>query len=563
MVDAMQWRLRGRHKCWLRRGGHAALLAVALVFVMMLTYLPHMDTLEGRVNPTGAVEGRSEVNPWLRLTSAYGQWVAGDWDDDPYPMHMDSFVHWTRASAIQREETVAFANPYTGSGGGEASQGLRGLVHESGFWLAFAQFQDMTGVPWLKLIQFAPMLFAGLTASLVWAALRPHPMAPLAAAFVALIPTTPRFLGIGFFVPIGIGLAWVAASLLLAQHAYRDPRYLILTLIMGAWAFFIHLIAGFAFVLVVTAASLPLWRENRGRTLFVAAGVALPFFAFYDRFQVDFGSEIERMGTLPIDFTVFDQLGVPFLLIWALGTTILITEPPRGPARVPAFAAALGSLVAIAFIVLNLAFDLQRYVLYDRWHQVFALLAVVPVAYAIYMGWRALRFLVVKTHGWIAARKGHGAPGERSAFVYAAVGLLVVVSAFGVVTSSAIGYHLDEPYYRVLNDDDWEAYNHAASLGPEYQVYLTHPWKAPAFNAITGKQPYAWLDPGSPPKNGADYEAYRSTRHADGIWLVERDITLVLDPVAPRDPAYETIAPGVHVLDGGLARDLYGARGWR
>lgn len=595
---------RPGQKVWSRRVAQGCLLALALLFVAMVSYLPHMDLLEGQVNPTGGVSGRSEENPWSRLVGGYGAWFAGEHEDYRYPVHVDAHVHWVRSAAIQSDETVRFDHPYTGESRTETPLSLRGLVHETGFWVAFAQFQEMTGIEWLQLVRFAPMMFAMVTASLVWAAMRPSPAAPLAAAFVALVPTSARFLGIGFFVPIGISLAWVAAALLLSRHAFAHPRFFLFALLLGSWAFFVHLIGGFAFLLVVGAAALVSWRGNRSRTVLLGAGVALPFLAFFDAFRDSFQVEIEKLGRHPLDFTVFDQLGLPVLVLWVLGTGLVLLVPPRGRLQVPLFAATAVSIVALGFITLNVALDLRAYALYDRWHPIFALTAAVPVSWALYSMWRGVRLLVEAAWAAVWARRrllrsgrSGGAsqeevpattgavssgvpaaspvalvmgPGARAKevsrlprgapSVLAVAGLLVMVSAFGFVTAPGLAAHLDEPYYHVMDDEMWVAFQVAKDLPEEYEVFLTEPWRAPVFTAVSGKHPHTWLNPGSPPVRGEDYAAYLNGGYEDGVWLVSRDISVVIDRQAPTDPAFETIAPNVHVLDPESAKALYDAR---
>lgn len=529
--------------------GRSGLLALALVFVALVTYLPHLATQDLD----------SSNSPWERLAVAYGGWLDGSRDDYEYPVHADETMHWARMAEMQRSDTLRHPDPYTGHVERDSPQSLRGLVHEKGFYVAFAGFQEVTGTGWMDLIRLAPTAMAMVTASLVYVALRPWPAAPLAAALVALVPTTPRFLGIGFFVPIGIGLAWVACALVLLRDAGRSRGAMALLVLVAAWAFFVHLIIGFAVVLV-TLVALPFLRlGGRHRLVFLAAGMLLPVAWFLDAFQPDVIQEAERGAFLPFDFTIFDQLGVPFLVVYVFGAALLLHRPPEGRHQLPLLAATLASIVALAFIVTNIGFGLGRYALYDRWHQPFTLFATVPVAYGVSWLFFAARN-AARTWGASHPELFRRAPLWAGPMAIA-FGMMVAGLAGGAVATQGVGEHLSEPFYYVLDDRDWRMFQAAAKLPDEYEVFLAHPWKAPIFTAMTGLQPHAWLQPGRPPINGDDYGAYMDGRFEDGAWLVSRDISLVLIADRPvDDPAFGPGPGGSSVLDLQLAHALYEAR---
>ncbi|MBW3583320.1 MAG: hypothetical protein KY455_09510 [Euryarchaeota archaeon] len=527
-----------------------ALLGVALLFVGLVTYLPHMDT---------HLDDDDERDPWTRLTMAYVDWQRGGRDDHEYPVHVDEPMHWARMAAMQESDSLRHPSPYTGAEHDEGPLSLRGLVHEKGFYVAFAGYQEMSGIGWMDLIRLVPTLWAGLTATLLWAALHPWRGAPLAAAFVALVPTTARFLGIGFFVPIGIGLAWIAAAMVLQRVSGFDRRSLLLLLMAGAWSFFIHLIAGFALVLLVLASLPVLVRAERRNLLLLIVGILLPLVWFYEGFRPDVQGEIDRISFLPIDFTAFDLLGIPFLIAWVLGITWMAYRPPEGAARIPMVAATIAGVVAFAFIVMNQLFDLSSYALYDRWHQPFALFATVPVAYLV-VG--AVGLIVIGLRR-VEAKVHEEYPDMRLGPAVMALAVVAAALIGGAVATPAVAQHLDEPYYHVIEERDWKRFQAARDVGDTHPVFLTHPWKAPVFAAMTGKEPVTWLIPGSPPVNGEDYVAYLRGKNSDGVWLVNKEITIIIDDVAPEHPAYHEVAPGVWVLDPAVAKALRDIREMR
>ena len=84
---------------------------------------------------------------------------------------------------------------------------MRGAVHEHGYHLLFAEVQELTGVGWQPMFEYLPAAWMAFISFGVYALLRPDPAAIPAAAFVGLIPSTARFWGRAFFVPIGFSLA--------------------------------------------------------------------------------------------------------------------------------------------------------------------------------------------------------------------------------------------------------------------------------------------------------------------------------------------------------------------
>lgn len=546
---------RERALAWGRAGATAGVLAIVLLFVALVTYLPHMQTLEGEINPSGAVVNKSERDPWTRLGLAYVSVLNGSKDDYEYPMHVDEDVHWVRAAAIQRADSMSYPNPYTGQPPRESGAlSLKGSVHEQGFVLAFAQFQELTGIPFILIIRFFPAIFAALTAWLVWVALRPWPGAAVAAALVALIPSSPRFLGIAFWVPIGIGLAWIATGMIVARYATSDRRTLFLALMLGAWAFYIHLIAGFAFLLVFLA-SIPanlgrVWRDM----MTFGALIAVPMVWFFGAFAADFGREAKVLGHLPTDFTIFDQIGIPFLVAWSAGCSLVVLRPPASTYRPPIYAATIASVVSLGLMVTNFVLDLEVYALYDRWHQPMVLFATVPVAYGIveivrwtgevirsHSGRRAIRPLTMRPRAMMVG------------------GALATVLLGGFVATPGLAAHLDEPYYYFMTDESWERMLAASELGPEYDAFLVHPWQAPIFNALTGKRPHTWLDPGEPPFRGLEYQAYHQGKYSDDVWLVERELTILLEAPGAGPPNYHVGPGGVLLLDSPYVEELAAA----
>lgn len=498
----------------------AALLAAALLLVVAVTYVPHLDT-------QNAARAGSLPQGLPGLGQAYLDRLLGRHADYPYPLHVDENLHWSDMAQLQRDETLRFKEPYTGVAP-SGLFGLKGSVHEKGFHLAVAQFETLTGIPWPVLFRFAPALWMAVTAWGVWAFLRPWPGAPLAAALVALVPTSDRFIGPAFLVPIGLGLAWIPVAGLLAREAFDERRSNLLLVLVAAWAFYVHFIAGIAAIALV-AATIP-WSRHPRRAGVLLAAALLPVLWLVQTFLDELAAEATKYQDIPVQRAVFDQLGLAFLLLGALGILLLVFFPPREH-RLALWSFAALSAVSFAMVSLNLAYNLRNYFLYERWHQPFALFATVPVAYAI-----------------VALARGLTARFGTSRLRPVLAGLVLTLLAAGALQEGVQG-HLREPYYHVVDERDWASFTWAAHHLPAgYSTFLTDPWKAPVLNAMTGKRPVAVLYPGSPPLGGDVYEAYLEGGYGDGPFLVLHDATWVADPRPVTAPEYTMLGPDVYGL---------------
>lgn len=507
----------------LRNGLEAAGLVAALGFVFVMAYVPHLDTFMGA--PSG------EYPNVMRVAEAARESVVGERRGYPYPLHVDENLHWVLIASTQRQDRVFLDSPWDGTpADSDRLLSLRGAVHEVGFRVALAEVQELTGVPFVHLFRFLPAAWLTFTAFGLYAALRPHPVSIPAAFFVGLVPTTVRFLGPSFLVPIGFSLAWLPAVVILAEPAKRRADAAFLLLMVVAWAFFVHLIGGFAAVsLLAFAALFSVGRERRSAFVLLLLAL-LPVLWLYRAFTADVQGELDREEGLPIDFTIFDHFGVPALFLWGGGVLSLLVWPPKRSAIPVASFAAL-SVLALSLILGGIVLDLDKYATYARWHPPFFTAAAVPLAYAVVVASRGI--------GWAAGNLLDQWP-KIARNAIPAITLVAGLVLAPAVAGQGIGYHMREPYYHVIDDADWAAYTQVALVaGPEYEVFLTHPWKAPVLVALTGMYPHAWLMPGTPPNRGEDYEMYASTG-GTMAFFIDNDITLV---ATRGKPPYEEFVP--------------------
>ena len=501
----------------------AARVSAVLLFVMAFAYWPHLDA-EDEIRP------REEV-VWWEMTKAYVDLWTGDLPGYRYPLHYDEFVHWSEAAGIQRRDGL------------DEGLSLRGLVHERGFHVALVGFQDVTGIPWLRILQFGPALAAGFTAFAVYAMLRGHPAALPAAALTAIMPTTPRFLGPSFLVPVAVALAWVAVAVMLATA--RGPRRVRLGLlaVVVAWTFFLHFIIGFVSILVLVGllGAKGLRGETAGIRAVLVAAVPFAVFAlvFFGDVVHEFTRGADRSRLLAFTPRVFNNFGVRTMYFWTgAATWIVLTRKPKAENDVP-LAFTFAGAAMLALIAWSLATETGLYILYDRWHVPFFFAAVITVGAG-----------VAATTGSAAARLARLLKGPRweprlrevrPAFAFGLAAFLVL---------SAAPFLATEPYYEVLQDADWAAISWIGeNLGPEYHTVLSKRLAGPAVTAVSGKCVYRFDSP--------LYASYFATPAENrSAFLLNRGITVVVRTVVPTGDAFHEVAPDVWAVDHATALRL-------
>ncbi|HEX9816246.1 MAG TPA: hypothetical protein VGB18_04640, partial [Candidatus Thermoplasmatota archaeon] len=225
---------------------------------------------------------------------------------------------------------------------------------------------------------------------------------------------------------------------------------------------------------------------------------------------------------------------------------VLVARPPRR-ARSSFLAASFMSLATLGLILAGLAFEWDSYATYARWHPPFFFLAAVPLGFLFDRIRHSTFSLLAKIPTWV---KGQRRTLEQ---VYA---YTIAAALFFVAGFQGVQDHVQTPYYRVISDSDWEAFQVVVDkAGPDYEVFLAHPWKAPVLSAVSGKHPRAVLYPGVPPVNDAEYRNYLTTG-ASLDYFILNDVTLVVASGQPPFPEFIELGPDVWGLHPDIAREI-------
>ncbi len=495
----------------------AGALAGVLTLVALVAYIPHMP---GQAN--------EPAHPYGGL--AWRAWDAAQGSDYPYPIHVDEHIHMARIAGMVRQGTVLSDDPYTGEPEPGELLTVAGMRGERGFQLGIAQLHLLTGASLPTLFHFLPAFWSAYLALALFLALRPAPGALAAAAFVAILHTTLRFMGPAFLIPSAFGLPWLLGVLVVAAKGQGPARLAGLSLLITA-AFFMHLVDGVLALAVGLATALLLNLPVLQR-LALAGTVLLPLLWVWPSAGNDIVAAVSTTSTLPFDRHYFLT---PGLLVLGLATVGAFAAWYRmrgrfDPATLPHRVLAVLALALMASLATSIQAGHSNDATYSRLvHFFFLCLAALAGLGAA----APLRLLVSRL-----AR-----PRWRPLAAGAAVGATVLLAL-----AHPLQAHIDEQYYGVFSPAAWEAAGAFAQTGAGSEdLFLSHPWQAPVYNSVTGARPYAVLLPGAPPVRGEDYVYYMESGGANATWLQERDIDYVVSEQPPNAP-HQRLAPGVYRL---------------
>lgn len=128
-----------------------------------------------------------------------------------YPLHVDEWIHLDDARSVIDNGKVN--SP---------------LEHEFGFHLLLAELTVVTGLDWFLIMRWFPPVCFAMTTLLVYLVGRKFGAGLEGAFLVTLVPTTVRFLGPAFSVPVAIGMMMLPLSILIASSSKFGLRHSLL-----------------------------------------------------------------------------------------------------------------------------------------------------------------------------------------------------------------------------------------------------------------------------------------------------------------------------------------------
>jgi hypothetical protein len=395
------------------------------------------------------------------------------------PFHVDEWEHWVNTRAVMSTGSTSFVHPYLGSGD---------IRHpEIGFHLITASILWASGSNINTVFVFMPFfigLFLSLTAFCIGE--RCETKFGLYAAFtVAFIPTTCRMMGPSFYVPVGLGLLFVAFSLWLASR-----EKIIGSIILGitvASIFVMHPPTAFAELVIIFSYSIILLLKKKIRlSLMTMSVICIPmllvaFLAARWSYLIDMVVEAFFEGKQFIDLELppiwveFEHLS---FLIWGLAAVGIYLSFNKGKTIVKTISLSIFGFLIIIGLYSKFGYGLP--LLYERSFLFLFLMITLLSGYAIVVLSRLLADFISKKDFIKKPRIKKIVP-KIIPYIFL---FLIFCLAFPV--------HFNIPYYQMISEKEYDTFvwidNNIESYNNQTITYsraAVDPFKASPFCAVS------------------------------------------------------------------------------
>lgn len=435
--------------------------------------------------------------------------------DYAYPLHLDEWWHYGDATSLVETGDANYPEPYPQPP--DADDVITDDV-EIGYHVFLAELKLITDVSWLNLLRFLPGLILGILALMAYFFGKEKGFGLAAAFLVVLIPTTTRFLGPAFTVPVALALVFIPLTLLILNQSMGTVRRLLILFSICLGLLFIHpptmaIVTGICIIHSLIFLFLRSTSKSRYLlpllTLVVVAMIYMIMVLWAPsaiEFVLEEASDSERHLTLPPIMNTLSDFGFIPVALFVIGAAILAYKGTRF------YWTMLLSIVALlAFIQLYPHYYVGPDIIYERgWLYTYIFMALIGGLALISLGQYAKSAL-------------NNNPALASTVQFTAVAFLVIVaSAF------SLRNHLDEPYYHMIDDTIYKDFLWIEeNVPPQYDTCLVDKGMAWAFAPVTGKFGYYAEIAPNPHPEGRSVMEFLQNGLTDTSWLKDRDIDMV------------------------------------
>jgi hypothetical protein len=468
--------------------------------------------------------------------------------DYDYPLHEDEWTHFAEARAIVEEGEVPFFDPVTGEDRSDpVTEETRSSPHfEVGFQLFLAEFQLVTALPWLAIFRYLPSAVFALTAFSAYLFGNRRGFGLEAALFACLVPTTVRFLGPAFAVPLALGLFFIPLVLLLVSYFWSSKVLPLVLLPILSFLFIAHvptalfaagIVAVFGFFGTLRRALVR--RPTRRRALAHLAAVlvvvalsSVPLLAYNDWLVGAAAAEPLPRELLTAPGSMIERLGyIPYPL-FVLGLVLLA----RSGMRIDRALLVITVLVA-AYAFLHYESGVGNAAFYSRCVVYLSLLLLLIAGLAT--AWMRKWLAGLLTPRWA----------DRASFAAAGLVLATVVLPSLALNVEA---RYDETFYHRIGQTQYDDFVWIRdNLCPGYGRALTDPKFGRPFAAISGRYAYAAIPATTAPVRPQRLDEARLVLKEgvpDADWLREHGVSIVYTTGRVESPELVQVHDRVYVL---------------
>lgn len=433
--------------------------------------------------------------------------------DYSHPLHRDEWDRITLANAVMDAESTTFTDPFLG-------EGTRHSHLEIGFILFTAGIKYLTGLSWDSIYRLFPVLVTALITLSVYILANRFGYGLYSAFFAAIIPTSVRILGPALFVPVSLGLVFLALGLFLLLNFKGRPAIIAYTIFL---LFLLYEHPPTAMVLL-TVSVVYILRERDMRPLpWTVLAVAFSLPQFIPRI-VEQGAGAVEFSTFVYFSYLFNEFGILSTVFFVVGAFFLFQRNRLDVVLVYS---------TIVLLVLNLIYRYYDYTLFimpeRNYLYLMLLMAVIAGAGLYEMGVLVTRIPVKKT-----VKAGQ------------LVVVLVVVASFVPSYQSLTS----TPFYHVVNEEEYRDFQW---IGKNYEGRaVLNPWKAMAFTAVAENPVYSTISMGPNPiaqKRNREIASFFRGQCSNTSFLRQNNVSIVYSPVECNSTDLEKVAPSTYILE--------------
>ncbi|MBM4462387.1 MAG: hypothetical protein FJ012_03485 [Chloroflexi bacterium] len=451
-----------------------------------------------------------------------------------YPIHVDEWSAFGQSQALTQAQSITYTDPFYG----EATVSDH---YEIGFRLFLSEMKLFTGLSWVNIFLVFPGIIFMLAVLVSYAIGRRANYGLEAAFFVALIPTTVRFLGPSFLVPVAVGLLFLAMIVFLLHHFEMNATKAFILLLLLGFLFLCHPITAVAATIVCFIYGFTiLWEsEERGirrwqSPLLIWGAVLVPASLGLTRNWEAITGTLTGLGEpgsrgLPLLSDALLEFGLIPLALFAAGVGFLALVGGK-----KSWGLLLSSLAFLLIVFMFNWLNVKRVPsFYDRSFIYLFLLAGTIAGFAL----KNLRL-------WLSGFLGRF---TRKAFLVSLLLALALVIAAG---SLSVSSRFDVPYYRLITESQYhDCLWIRENLDSSYQKAVVNPHIAIAFSPLTGKSVYA--------SNAAqlfsasrikEVQTFFEGNASDTSWLIKRGIDIVYTDLPVDNPDLEEVRQGIYIV---------------